>query len=297
MSATGEPVQASGGLVFRPVGDDYEVLVVHRPKYDDWSLPKGKDDPGERPEDAARREVAEETGQPARIVAPLAEVLYNLPSGREKQVRYYAMRPVGPATFTPDAEVDEVAWVSRREADGLLTYEHDRRLVADTDLDHLSRIGRWFLVRHAAAGHRGAWEGDDRLRPLSPKGERQAAALAERLASVGVDRVLSSPHLRCRQTVEPLAERLGIDVVDHDALAEGARWQDTLELVEGTSGLAVVACSHGDVIPDLLRGLGARGTELRSPDGTFQTKKASIWELMVEDGAVPLGLYHPPPEV
>lgn len=291
-----ELVTASGGLVFRPTSDGYEVLVVHRPKYDDWSLPKGKEDPGETAEQAAVREVEEETGYRSRIVTPLADVEYRLSDGRDKRVRYFAMRPVAETGFDPDDEVDEVRWVSLDEAPTLLTYQRDRQLVESVDYDRLSRTGRWFLIRHAHAGDRSSWEGDDRERPLSSKGEQQSAALAQLFAPVGIDRILSSPHLRCRQTVEPLAERLGLEVEAHPALAEGADWHLTLDLIGATAGSNVAACSHGDVIPDLIRGLGMRGTELLSPDGQLASKKASIWELSVEDGEVSVGRYHPPPE-
>ena len=120
-------VNAAGGLVVR---DDGCIAVIHRPRYDDWSLPKGKLDPGESFEAGAVREVWEETGVRGRIVAELASTRYLDRKGRDKLVRWYRMEPEGePDGFAATNEVDELRWVTPDEACGLLTYEHDRALV------------------------------------------------------------------------------------------------------------------------------------------------------------------------
>ena len=118
-------VQAAGGLVVR----DGLVCLVHRPRYDDWSLPKGKLDPGEDFEAGALREVEEETGLRCRLLDELEEVRYRDSRGRPKLVRYWAMEVVEDAGFTPNDEVDELRWVSPAEAAELLSYERDRELV------------------------------------------------------------------------------------------------------------------------------------------------------------------------
>jgi 8-oxo-dGTP pyrophosphatase MutT (NUDIX family) len=127
-------VRAAGGIVLRPAGDPALgslVLVVHRPRYDDWSLPKGKADPGERAEDTALREVHEETGLRCRLGQPAGEVRYRDSRGRAKRVRYWLMEPeADPGEFTPNDEVDEIRWCSALEAADLLSYDHDRRLLA-----------------------------------------------------------------------------------------------------------------------------------------------------------------------
>ena len=120
-----DEVQAAGGLIVR----DGRVAVVHRPKYDDWSLPKGKLDPGESWEDAAVREVEEETGVRARIVAELAPAHYRDRKGRPKTVRWYRMDVVDAGPFEPDAEVDELRWLAPEEALALVSYDHDRALL------------------------------------------------------------------------------------------------------------------------------------------------------------------------
>jgi len=122
-------VRAAGGLVTRPAADGVEVLVVHRPRYDDWSLPKGKAEPGERDEDTARREVEEETGYVCALGDELTTVRYIDRRGRDKQVRYWRMTVEGEVDWTPNDEVDDRRWCSLTRAATLLSYEADRRIV------------------------------------------------------------------------------------------------------------------------------------------------------------------------
>jgi 8-oxo-dGTP diphosphatase len=127
-------IEAAGGIVVRPVSDGaIEVLVVHRPKYDDWSLPKGKLDPGETFEQAARREVEEETGWRTELGAELPTVRYRDRDGRDKTVRYWLMTPTDYGGFTPNPEIDEVRWLRPDEAAKLLSYDADRRLLASLE--------------------------------------------------------------------------------------------------------------------------------------------------------------------
>jgi 8-oxo-dGTP diphosphatase len=121
-------VEAAGGVVIREAARGPQVAVVHRPRYDDWSLPKGKLDPGESFEQAALREVAEETGLRCEIVEELAPAHYRDRKGRRKRVRWWLMRPRG-GEFVPGDEVDELRWLSPADAAELLDYEHDRELV------------------------------------------------------------------------------------------------------------------------------------------------------------------------
>jgi 8-oxo-dGTP diphosphatase len=123
-------VKASGGVVWRRTpGGDVELVVVHRPRYDDWSLPKGKLDPGETWEDAALREVEEEVGLRCKLGDELPPVGYRDSKGREKAVRYWLMQPDGGAPFIPNDEVDEMRWVDVAAAAALLSYPHDAELV------------------------------------------------------------------------------------------------------------------------------------------------------------------------
>jgi 8-oxo-dGTP pyrophosphatase MutT (NUDIX family) len=123
-------VQAAGGIVQRDRGGRTELLVVHRPRYDDWSLPKGKLHDGEDHASAARREVGEETGIACQLGPEIGTTSYRDAKGRPKRVRYWLMEPTGEAEGSvPNAEVDEIRWVTPSQARDLLTYEHDRVLV------------------------------------------------------------------------------------------------------------------------------------------------------------------------
>ena len=123
-------VRAGGGVLHRTRDDGtVEVLVIHRPRYDDWTLPKGKLERGESVEEGALREVVEETGVTAEIERRIGETAYRDRSGRPKRVTYFAMRPVS-GDFTKNREVDEIRWVTLDEASELLSYDHDRHLVA-----------------------------------------------------------------------------------------------------------------------------------------------------------------------
>ncbi len=120
-------VRAAGGVVIRQRAGQGEVIVVHRPRYDDWTLPKGKVAPGESDEDCALREVEEETGLRCQLGRELETVSYVDRRGRPKTVRYWEMAPLD-GVFTPSHEVDEVRWLSPEEARALLTYTRDRNL-------------------------------------------------------------------------------------------------------------------------------------------------------------------------
>src|SRR4051794_22189152 len=121
-----------------------------------------------------------------------------------------------------------------------------------------------YLVRHAKAGSRSDWTGDDALRPLTKPGERQATAIARRLVKRDATTLVSSPYLRCVQTLEPLAHLLSQPVRTDDRLGEGSAFPSVLELCAELPDGSVL-CSHGDVIPELLDALIRRGCELTSP--------------------------------
>ena len=127
-------VRAAGGVVLREVDGDTHVLVVHRPRYDDWSLPKGKAEDGETDEETAKREVEEETGWQADIESTLPSFEYTDQNGRPKIVIWFLMRATFEIGFDPDEEVDEVRWLTFKKADQLLTYSMDRDLLSGVRL-------------------------------------------------------------------------------------------------------------------------------------------------------------------
>ncbi len=279
----GERVQAAGGVVWRRSGAGIEVLLVHRPRYDDWTLPKGKLDSGEDHTAAALREVEEETGLRASLGPELAESEYVDRRRRPKRVRWWAMTALG-GTFVPGDEVDQVRWLPVADAAATLTYDRDRAVLRS--LTARPETAAVLLVRHADAGDRHRWEGDDRLRPLSETGWRQAQALVDRLDGYAVARVLSSPYIRCVQTVEPLARDRGLEVEVSAALAAGAPHDAVRALLADITGTAAVACTHGDVAGDVLAMVGRRGAPCA---------KGSVWVLEADAGRLAAARYLSPP--
>jgi broad specificity phosphatase PhoE len=148
-----------------------------------------------------------------------------------------------------------------------------------------------YVVRHAKAGSRRNWSGDDVLRPLSKPGRRQAEAIADMLAAAGITRVVSSPYARCVETVEPLATQLGLPVDVSDALTEGAPSSEAVALLDKLAREDAVLCSHGDVIGDLLVHLADQG--LRLDDSRLE--KGSTWVLECSEGRVTAARYVPAP--
>jgi 8-oxo-dGTP diphosphatase len=280
------PVLAAGGVVRREGVRGPEYLVVHRPRYDDWSLPKGKLQPGEAHLPGALREVEEETGLHCDPSLELPGTAYRDPLGRAKTVRYWLMAPKMGA-FSPNREVDEVRWLYAEGAEALLSYAHDR-MVLEAAAGLEAPI---YLVRHAKAGDRGAWSEDDRVRPLTKKGRRQAEGLVDLLAGAGIARILSSPYLRCVQTARPLALALGLPVEEMAILGEGRPCAPVRRLMESLHAPAVL-CSHGDLVPMLVQEILAEGVEV-SEAGDW--KKGSTWILERRAGVVSRARYLPPP--
>jgi 8-oxo-(d)GTP phosphatase len=257
----GKTVLAAGAVLWRPNGSAPDVAVIHRPRYDDWSLPKGKVDPGETEPITAVREIGEETGHRARLGARLGDVSYPV-DDKVKKVRYWAARSID-GDFAPNAEVDELVWLPVPAAIERVGYPHDRKLLrrfAKRPFDTRTVI----VVRHATAGSRSRYKGDDRLRPLDKHGRAQAESLVGLLQSFGARTVHAADRVRCEQTVAPLAEELGVDVHAEPALSEEAYADDKksarrrlLDIAAEAAasadpGAVPVICSQGKVIPDLI---------------------------------------------
>ena len=247
-------VLAAGAVLWRPCGDSPEVAVIHRPRYDDWSLPKGKVDPGETEPVTAVREVYEETGYRSHLGRRLLPVSYPVEQGIKK-VRYWAARSVN-GDFAPNSEVDEMKWLPVDAAIKQLGYPHDRKVLrrfAKLPVDTRTLL----IVRHGTAGSKSRFKGDDQKRPLDKRGRAQAESLVGQLLAFGADTLHAADRTRCHQTIEPLAEELGVQINNEPLLTEEAYADDRkaarrriLEIAaaEGTP----VICTQGKVIPDLI---------------------------------------------
>ncbi len=275
-----EQIEAAGGVVWRITQRGVpEVAVVHRPKYDDWSLPKGKLNRGEHPLLAAGREVREETGYDAVLGRPLGEIRY-AKHGQPKRVRYWAMR-AGDGAFTRTEEVDELRWLPPKEAEQLLKPQRDlpilRRFVDDPR-------PTWavVLVRHSSAGERWTWPADDRLRALDDLGRSQAVGLSNILMLYRIHRLVSADVLRCLGTLAPFAISLHTSVEIEPLMSETGTAADPSAaglafLRIAATGRATAVCSQGKSMPTLLmetcRALGAEPPEDRT------TSKGGFWVL------------------
>ncbi len=262
-------VVAAGVVVWRT---GREVLLVHRPRYDDWSFPKGKLDPGEAAPAAAVREVLEETGLRVRLGPPLADQTYAVGAGG-KVVHYWVGWVRDDAdddvsTYEPNAEIDQVAWVPLAQARERLTYPRDRATLAAAE-PWRRRTRTLVVLRHGKATSRKAWDEDDRLRPLEPRGLEQAQRLVGVLPAWDVARLVSSSSTRCTQTLEPYADAAGHRLRTTDALTEeGATDSGVADIVAGLleRRRGSVLCTHRPVLPTVLAALGVR-PEVLDPGG------------------------------
>ncbi|MUL57794.1 NUDIX hydrolase [Mycobacterium sp. CBMA293] len=283
------PVLAAGAVLWRPDASGTPLIaVVHRPRYDDWSLPKGKVDPGETEPVTAVREILEETGHESVLGRRLATVSYPLDHGTKK-VRYWAARSTGGA-FTPNSEVDELDWLPAADAMSRLQYPHDRKVLRRF-IRRPSDTRTVLIVRHATAGRKARYKGDDQLRPLDKRGRAQAESLVGQLLAFGASDVYAASRTRCHQTVEPLAQELGVSVRDEPTLTEeayatdpdAARKRVVKIAAKGDPDSVPVICTQGKVIPDLISWWSERSGV--KPDKS-RNRKGSMWVITLHGDSV-----------
>lgn len=258
------PVLAAGALVWRLKNDKLQVLVVHRPRYDDWSFPKGKAEPGESMVLTAIREVAEETGRQIVLGRYLGKARRRLVSGRKKRTLYWAAQVLpeaGPgeglrAAVKPASkrEIDKVRWWKVKKAARKLTHADDKRLLArlvDWYESGQLQVRSLVLVRHAKAVSRATWGygiNSEITRPLvMGRGQAQARDVAALLSAYGVGELVSSPWRRCVDTLAPYAHGCGLDLRSDEAFTEvsalmapelmQASFRDLLERGSALTGL------------------------------------------------------------
>ncbi len=273
-----DAVLAAGALVWREREGQLEVLAVHRPRYNDWSWPKGKLDPGETMPACAVREVAEETRLTVDLGIPLPTLRYPIAGGKMKVVRYWAAQQTSPDAPAASArepvkaatkhEIDEIAWLTAEEARERITFHDDlrplERLIDDYEAGRLNT--RVFIVaRHARAQRRKAWPGADERRPLTTGGAVRAMQLKDLFAAFGTARIVSSAAVRCVQTVNPYAQAAGLPVRDYESLTEEAHRKNPAATAATYAALlgqhhSRVVCVHRPTLPVMVALLRSRIT-------------------------------------
>lgn len=268
-------VEAAGALVWRERKGALEVQLIHRPRYGDWSWPKGKVDPGETLRECAVREVAEETGHDVVLGIPLPMLRYRTPDHRFKRVHYWAARRTDtldepavrarkPASPVDPEEIDDVTWVPVDRARSLLSRKLDRKpldALVEAHAKGALATTPLLVARHARARKRSAWSGSEEDRPLTPAGYLQAALLVPIAAAYGVREITTSRWLRCADTIAPYGRATGLtsgmsfDLTEiAHAKAPGKVTRSVTELL--ASGVPSMICTHRPVLPTVLGVLG-----------------------------------------
>ncbi|MGB3327075.1 MAG: NUDIX domain-containing protein [Mycolicibacterium fortuitum] len=262
--ASDKAVYAAGAVLWRLTEGKLRILLIHRTKYQDVTLPKGKVDPGETLAETAVREVEEETGIRVALGVPVGVSRYFLKPKRQKVVHYWAAEATEDAirasTFVPNGEIAAVEWVSLKKARERLSYPVDREILdnfAGLVEEGVLRTFPLIALRHAKAVPRSDWQGADAERPLTTRGKEQAKAIAGALRAFGIHKIVTSNAVRCVKTVAPLARSIDLTPKKTAKISQDA-WEDDSSDIRGVIGKRVrlrepaVICSHGPVLPGIL---------------------------------------------
>ena len=298
MGEPGTTIRAAGAVLWRVGPRGREVALIHRPRYQDWTLPKGKLKPGEHVLRAAVREVYEETGARPILGRRMSPQRY-LKNGRPKQVEWWSAVPAAEPQFTPGEEVDRLEWLPVREATARLTWPRDLPVLRDFATGPADTVPL-IVLRHASAGGKREEPYGDELRPLDVSGRAAAMSLADLLAGFGTARVVTSATARCVETVLPYVHRTGADVRVEEAFtvrpgaggpAQVSRAREVLlALIE--EAVPTIVCTHGELAPALT---GAACGRLSAPaPGDPALSKGAFWALHAAYGR-PASIEHHAP--
>ena len=260
-------IRAAGALLWRENSElKIEIALIHRPRYDDWSLPKGKIEEGESSLRCAFREVIEETGITPQFGRELGSVEYKEPAGL-KRVKYWAAKALT-EEFLPNEEVDEIKWLDPQDALSLATHDSDRTII-ESFLEQDPRTDTLIILRHTKALERGDWDDDDSKRTLDERGLAQSEKLIQHLEPFGIGEIYSSDYIRCVQTVTPLAQSRGLKITEIPNLNEANFEFDPERAISFANAVKqdeknILICSHNPVIPTMLRGI--LNTKLKNKD-------------------------------
>ena len=262
-------IRAAGALLWRDNSDlSLEVALIHRPRYDDWSLPKGKLEMGETALQCAYREVQEETGIRATFTRQLGTVEYE-ESGQEKRVKYWAAHcALTNSEFVPNEEVDQMKWLSPSQALEQATHDSDKSII-EKFMSEEQHTDTLIILRHTKSLERGDWDEEDSHRTLDETGFDQAQLLIKHLAPFAIDELYTSDYTRCVQTVTPLAHARGLSITAVPSLNEESFELDPEKAIIFANALKqdeknILICSHNPVIPSMLRGI--LNTKLKNKD-------------------------------
>jgi 8-oxo-dGTP pyrophosphatase MutT (NUDIX family)/phosphohistidine phosphatase SixA len=262
-------IRAAGALLWRDNSDLLiEVALIHRPRYDDWSLPKGKLEMGETALQCAYREVHEETGIRATFTRHLGAVEYE-ESGQEKRVKYWAAHcALNNSEFVPNEEVDQMKWLPASQALEQATHDSDKSII-EKFMSEEQHTDTLIILRHTKSLERGDWDEADSLRTLDEIGFDQAQLLIKHLAPFAIDELYTSDYTRCVQTVTPLAHARGLSITAVPSLNEESFELDPEKAISFANALKqdeknILICSHNPVIPSMLRGI--LNTKLKNKD-------------------------------
>ena len=260
---------AAGAIPWRVVDGQLQVLVIHRPRYEDWSWPKGKLDPGESIPECAVREVREEVGLQVRLGIPLEATAYSV--NRKAKVVYYwaAQLANGDEPQVDGDECDEARWVGAKQAKTMLSNPTDALPLDDLTEAYLAGqldTRSFMLVRHAKAKPRANWTREEGQRPLAATGRRQAQAVARLLSCWKPEHVATSPWLRCLQTITPYVTEQDIKPKMVGSMTEHAAQRKPEKTVKSLGKLldkvrSQVLCTHRPVLPLILPLISARASQ------------------------------------